>query len=57
MFHKNKGAVKAPVKGNSAKVHIPAGSGSRPVKSKHAIDTSAPVHPHKLGRAPMGALK
>lgn len=57
MFHKGKGAVKAPMKGNSAKVHIAAGSGSRPVKSKMAIETSAPGHPHKLGRAPAGALK
>lgn len=57
MLHKGKGGVKAPMKGNSAKVHISAGSGSRPTKSKMKIMTSAPMHPHKLDRAPMGALK
>lgn len=58
MFKNNKGGVKAPSKGTSAKVHIPAGSGSRPVTSKMAIDTSAPKMPHKLdSRAPAGALK
>ena len=57
MFKNSKGGVKAPVKGNSAKVHSAAGSGSRPVTSKVGIMTSAPEHPHKLSRAPAGHLK
>lgn len=57
MFHnKNQGGVKHPVE-KSAKVHLEVGSGSRPVKSKHAVETSAPHHPHKLSRAPAGFLK
>ncbi len=57
MFKDSKGSVKAPMKGNSAKVHSAVGSGSRPGKSKMGIMTSAPAHPHKLGRAPAGHLK
>ena len=44
-------------KPKSAKVHIAAGSGSRPGKSMHKIETSAPAHPHHLGRHVAGALK
>lgn len=58
MFKNNKGGVKPTMVGDSAKVHIPAGSGSRPVTSKMAIETSAPRDPHKLdSRAPAGFLK
>ena len=58
MFKHNKGGTKPMMKGDSAKVHIPAGSGSRPVTSKHGIETSAPDHPHKLdSRHVKGALK
>ena len=57
IFHKSPGGVKQS-HGGSAKVHIPAGSGSRPVKSSSPIMTSAPKHPHKLdGRHVRGALK
>lgn len=41
------GSVKHPM-AKSAMVHSPAGSGSRPVPSKHKIEVSAPKHPHKL---------
>lgn len=58
MFKDNKGGVKPMMVGDSAKVHIPVGSGSRPVTSKMAIATSAPKDPHKLdSRAPAGFLK
>lgn len=58
MFKNNKGGTKPTMKGDSAKVHIPAGSGSRPVTSKMGIETSAPKHPHKLdSRHVAGALK
>lgn len=56
MFKKPQGGVKHPAE-TSAKVHIPVGSGSRPVTSKMAIDTSAPMNPHTLGRAPSDFLK
>lgn len=58
MFKMNKGGVKAPMKGNSAKTFMPVGSGSRPGTSKIAIDTSAPAVPHRLdSRAPSSFLK
>lgn len=41
------GSVKPPM-ASSAKVHSAAGSGSRPVPSKHKIPVSAPKHAHKL---------
>ncbi len=57
IFHKAPKGVMAP-KQSSAKVHIAAGSGSRPTKSSMPIHTSAPHHPHKLdGRHVPGALK
>lgn len=56
MFKHNKGGVKHPME-KSAKVHLEVGSGSRPTTSKHGIHTSAPMEPHKLHRAPSGALK
>lgn len=58
MLKNNKGGVKPASKGNSAKVHIPVGSGSRPTTSKIAIPTSAPANAHSLdSRMPKGALK
>lgn len=58
MFKNNKGGVKPTMMGNSAKTFMPVGSGSRPVTSKIAIETSAPSMPHKLdSRAPAGFLK
>ncbi len=50
------GGVKPPAQ-TSKKVHIPAGSGSRPVPSKTKIESSAPTEPRTLGRAPAGWLK
>lgn len=55
-LHKGQGGVKKSM-GKSATVHKPAGSGSRPGKSAHKIETSAPAHAHKLGRATAGHLK
>lgn len=57
MFKHNKGGVKhMPQK--SAKVHMEVGSGSRPTGGKHGIETSAPMHAHKLdSRHTPGALK
>lgn len=46
-----------PPKQTSAKTHMAAGSGSRPVASKSKIMTSAPEQPHKLGRATKNAMK
>lgn len=46
-----------PIGEKSAKLSTNVGSGSRPGHSKHKIETSAPVHPHKISRAPSGALK
>lgn len=58
MFKMNKGGVKAPDKGTSAKTFMAVGSGSRPTTSKMAIDTSAPSMPHMLdSRAPKGFLR
>lgn len=57
MLKDNKGGVKPMDVGTSAKVHIPAGSGSRPTTSKVGIETSAPDNPHTLGRAPADFLK
>lgn len=58
MFKMNKGGVKAPKIGGSAKVHMAVGSGSRPNKSKIAIESSAPTMAHKLdSRAPKGFLR
>lgn len=58
MLKDNRGGVKPAMKGNSAKVHMAVGSGSRPGKSKIAIPTSAPANAHTLdGRAPSGFLK
>ena len=47
MFHKAQGGTK-PSKEKSAPTFKPAGSGSRPVKSKHPVMTSAPKDSHKL---------
>ncbi len=44
-------------KGSSMKQNTSVGSGSRPTKSKVKIPTSAPPHPHNLGRKPPGSLK
>ena len=46
-----------PAKGTSAAQNTAVGSGSRPTKSKMKIDTSAPMDPHTLGRAPKDSLK
>ena len=46
-----------PAKGTSAAQNTAVGSGSRPTKSKMKIDTSAPLDPHTLGRAPKDDLK
>ena len=45
-----------PVRGNSAKVYEPVGSGSRPTTSRYPIPTSAPMNPRTLGREPGGSL-
>lgn len=53
----SKGGVK-PSMQKSAKVHMAAGSGSRPVPSKMKIDTSAPADAKSLGgRMTKNALK
>ncbi len=44
-------------KGTSKKQNTAVGSGSRPTKSKVMIPTSAPKHPHNLGRKTPGSLK
>lgn len=41
----------------SAPQKTATGSGSRPTGGKYKIPTSAPAHPHHLGRAPSGYLK
>jgi hypothetical protein len=43
----SKGGTKHPMH-KSAETWKPAGSGSRPVKSKHPIPVSAPRHPQRL---------
>lgn len=43
--------------GDSAAQNTSAGSGSRPTKSKFAIETSAPEDAHTMGRAPKDWLK
>ncbi len=60
--HKSAGISKSPKgtmpeKSKSAPLPVAVGSGARPHKSTHKIETSAPMHAHKLGRAPSGALK
>lgn len=41
----------------SATQDTSVGSGSRPTPSKIKIETSAPMEPHTLGRAPADYLK
>lgn len=43
--------------GGSAKTFAPVGSGSRPTKSTHPIESSAPMDPYAMGRDVKGALK
>jgi len=43
--------------GNSRTQGTAVGSGSRPTKSKIAIETSAPEDPHTQGRDVPGSLK
>jgi hypothetical protein len=43
--------------GDSATQNTSVGSGSRPTKSKFAIDTSAPEDAHTQGRSVEGWLK
>jgi hypothetical protein len=52
----DQGGVKA-TKETSDKVHTAVGSGSRPTKSKVMIESSAPMDPHTLGRAPKDWLE
>lgn len=57
ILHNTGGYVKAP-KQSSAKVHSAAGSGSRPVMSKHMIMTTSPKMASTLdSRKVKGALK
>lgn len=49
-------ALKAP-KETSAPQNTSVGGGSRPTPSKMKIETSAPMEPMTLGRAPSGYLK
>lgn len=42
---------------SSAPQNTSVGSGSRPTRSKMALDSSAPMDCHTLGRAPEGYLK
>ena len=52
IFHKPAGSShQMKPSGGSAKQNTAVGSGSRPTKSTHKIHSSAPEHPHKLGRA------
>ena len=46
----NGGHTKPTDVGSSAKVHTEAGSGSRPVPSKHKIESSSASDPHGQGR-------
>ena len=60
--HKSAGISKspkgpAPEKGSSAPLPVAVGSGARPHKATHKIETSAPGHAHHLSRAPSGYLK
>jgi len=60
--HKSAGISKSPKgptpeKTNSAPLPVAVGSGARPHKSTHKIETSAPMHSKHLGRAPAGYLK
>lgn len=48
------GTVKAPPQ-SSAKVHMAAGSGSRPGTTRSPIESSAPSNPHTLDREPFGS--
>lgn len=57
LLHKVPSGATAPSKGGSAKTFSPVGSGARPTKSKHAIQSSAPSDPHTMGRGVKGALK
>jgi hypothetical protein len=57
MFHKVPSGAQPASKGGSAKVISPAGSGSRPGKSAHAIKSSAPEDCYTMGRGTKGALK
>ncbi len=43
--------------GSSMKQGTAVGSGARPVPSKVKLESSAPVSPHELSRAPPGWLK
>lgn len=49
LHNSNSGGTRKPGK-SSTKSHKEAGSGSRPVKSRHAIETSAPKNAHGLDR-------
>lgn len=44
-------------RGTSIKSNDAVGSGSRPTASSVKIETSDPMEPHTLGRAPSGWLK
>lgn len=48
--------LKAPAQ-SSAPQNTSVGSGSRPTPSKMKIESSAPMEPYELSRAPSGALK
>ena len=57
MFHALPGGVKPTNRGTSAKTFAPVGSGSRPTRSTHGIESSAPADPYTMGRSVSGALK
>lgn len=56
MFKDDVGGTRPP-KQSSAPQNTAVGGGSRPVMSKIATPTSAPMNPHTLGRAPPSWLK
>lgn len=56
MFRKVPMGVQPPAQ-TSAPQNTSVGSGSRPTRSKMALESSAPEDPRTLGRAPEGWLK
>ncbi len=57
LFHSVPPGMKPKSVGGSAKTFQPVGSTSRPVKSVHPIESSAPMDAHTMGRDVPGSLK
>ena len=57
LFHSVPKGVQPSMKGGSAPQNTSVGSGSRPTKSKYAIESSAPMDAHTMGRDVKGSLK